>query len=583
LSSLWQRLPLAAKIALPYFLLTVVLALAGTYVATRLAARSANDRLTTALVEAVRAGDTELARLEEERLSALRELGPRPAAAPPPPARDRAGAGAALRPVPAGVDWAALVAADGSVLVRATREAVVDAPPSGATATVGSTAGSGAPAGRTDPEPADWAAVPAVGAALRGESDALGDRQAGLIADGQSALVAVAPLRVGAKVVGALVVGSDLAATARDLKRATLADAILYGPDGRVLASTLAPPPGGQLPPQPVPAAEDELRPAELSLGDRSLTLLVAPMRARGTTVGAFVAALPADAVWRVGADARTSLTLLFGGAMVLSLLLGIWIARTIVGPVLALVGAARALGAGDLTRRSGLRGRDEIGLLAQTFDAMAASLDQRQRDLAESYLRTVRALAAAVDAKDPYTHGHSQRVSAYATAAARYLGLDPSFVAEVEMGGLLHDVGKIGTPDGVLTKPGRLDDDEWAQIRKHPEAGAEILRPVGFGPVIMNVVLYHHERLNGRGFPRGLRGDQIPLEARIAAVCDAYDAMTSDRSYRRSLGREGAIGELRRGAGEQFDPACVEALIAVLPPDEPGMTPEPVGSTLRE
>jgi putative nucleotidyltransferase with HDIG domain len=331
-------------------------------------------------------------------------------------------------------------------------------------------------------------------------------------------------------------------------------------------------------------AAEEELRPAELSFGGRDYSLLVAPLHARGKTVGAFAAVLPADAVSRVGvADTRSSLAVLFGGAMILSVMLGVWIAGAIARPVLALVGAARALGAGDLTRRSGLAGGDEIGLLGQTFDAMAASLDQRQRDLAESYLRTVRALAAAVDAKDPYTHGHSQRVSAYATAVARRLELDPRMVAEVEMGGLLHDVGKIGTPDGVLTKPGKLDDDEWAQIRKHPEAGAEILRPVGFGPVIMNVVLYHHERLNGRGFPHGLRGDEIPLEARIAAVCDAYDAMTSDRSYRRSLGREGAVAELRRGAGEQFDPACVEALIAIMPPEEPNVTPVVVGSTLNQ
>jgi putative nucleotidyltransferase with HDIG domain len=423
-----------------------------------------------------------------------------------------------------------------------------------------------------------------VPAALRGESDALGDRQAGLLSEGEPALVAVAPLRSGSAVVGALVAASDLAATAADLKRATLADVVLYGPDGRVLASTLAPPPGGELPPQPVPAAEEELRPAELSFGDRDYSLLVAPLHARGKTVGAFAAVLPADAVSRVGvADTRSSLAVLFGGAMILSVMLGVWIAGAIARPVLTLVGAARALGAGDLTRRSGLTGGDEIGLLGQTFDAMAASLDQRQRDLAESYLRTVRALAAAVDAKDPYTHGHSQRVSAYATAVARQLELDPRMVAEVEMGGLLHDVGKIGTPDGVLTKPGKLDDDEWAQIRKHPEAGAEILRPVGFGPVIMNVVLYHHERLNGRGFPRGLRGDEIPLEARIAAVCDAYDAMTSDRSYRRSLGREGAVAELRRGAGEQFDPACVEALIAIMPPEEPYVTPVVVGSTLNQ
>src|SRR5262249_1770815 len=140
-----------------------------------------------------------------------------------------------------------------------------------------------------------------------------------------------------------------------------------------------------------------------------------------------------------------------------------------------------------------------------------------------------------------------------------------PAVVAEVEMGGLLHDVGKIGVPDSVLTKPGKLDDDEWAAIRKHPAIGAGIPRPAGFSQTGMDGGLYHPQRPNGRGCPLGLHRAAIPLTARIAAVCDAYDAMTSDRSYRRSLGRDGAIEELRRGAGEQFDAACVEAFVAAL------------------
>ena len=198
----------------------------------------------------------------------------------------------------------------------------------------------------------------------------------------------------------------------------------------------------------------------------------------------------------------------------------------------------------------------------------MAASLMRRDEQLAEAYVNTVRALAAAVDAKDPYTHGHSQRVSAYSVMSGRQLGLDDETLAALEMGGLLHDVGKIGVPDAVLTKPDRPTEEEWQLLKRHPVVGAEIVAPVGFSQPVLDVVRHHHERMSGRGYPDGLAGEAIPLVARIASVCDAYDTMTSDRAYRRGLGHENAVAELRRCAGEQFDLACVEALAVAV--DEP-------------
>jgi putative nucleotidyltransferase with HDIG domain len=245
--------------------------------------------------------------------------------------------------------------------------------------------------------------------------------------------------------------------------------------------------------------------------------------------------------------------------------MLGLAIARLIARPVNLLAAAARAVGAGDLARRSGVDGSDEIGVLGRTFDGMTSNLQLRQQQLAEAYLNTVRALAVAVDAKDPYTHGHSQRVAAYAVRVARQLGLDERLMPQIEMGGLLHDVGKIGVPDHVLLKPGKLDDAEFAMIKRHTEIGHEILRPVGFEPLVTDIVRHHHERMNGRGYPDGLNGESIPLVARIVCVCDAYDTMTSERAYQRSRGHEGAVAELRKWAGEQFDVVCVEALAAAV------------------
>jgi HD-GYP domain-containing protein (c-di-GMP phosphodiesterase class II) len=175
--------------------------------------------------------------------------------------------------------------------------------------------------------------------------------------------------------------------------------------------------------------------------------------------------------------------------------------------------------------------------------------------------LSTVRALAAAVDAKDPYTRGHSQRVSAFAVAVGRTLGLEAEELQELELAALLHDVGKIGVSNEVLSKPAALNLTEWTMMKLHPAQGADIL---GFVPQlagIAEVVRCHHERLDGSGYPKGLSGEEIPLLARIVSVCDAYDAMTSVRPYRGRMPMDAALDELRAEAGTKYDAAAVEAL----------------------
>jgi putative nucleotidyltransferase with HDIG domain len=566
MASLWGRLPLSFKISLPFFLLTLLVGVGGTYVATRLAWQAANDRLTIGLVEALRAADAELLGLEGRRVDALGKLLDGPELSAAIARRDAARLLDLLDPLPQDADWAAVVAADG-VTLAARRAAAPAQPGSGAAApTAGGAAGappaspSGLAVGRSRP----------VELALQGVADFSGERHGGLgDLSGAPSLVAAAPVHDGTRVVGALVVGSDMAAAAQRLKLATRADAALFDAEGHALVNTLAP---GQeraaLPAIDAAPADDELRPARMRAGDSEYVALVAPLRVRDATVGALAIALPAEAVESLGAETRQQLTWLFGGAMIAAAMLGFLISGLISRPIHALAVAARAVGAGDLARRSGVRGSDEIGTLGQTFDAMTANLQLRQHQLAEAYLNTVRALANAVDAKDPYTHGHSQRVAAYALRVARQLGLDDALMPQIEMGGLLHDVGKIGVPDHVLLKPGKLDDAEFEMIKRHAAIGHDILRPIGFEPTVMHIVRHHHERMNGRGYPDGLVGESIPLVARIVCVCDAYDTMTSDRAYQRSRGHAGAVDELRKWAGQQFDPACIEALATAV--DEP-------------
>ena len=183
--------------------------------------------------------------------------------------------------------------------------------------------------------------------------------------------------------------------------------------------------------------------------------------------------------------------------------------------------------------------------------------------------IERVVAMAQEIDRRECGTAEHSQVVARYAELTARELGLPDELVEDVRLAGLLHDVGKSGVADTVVSKPAALSDGEWRQMRYHPELGAALLNEAGLDDV-REWILCHHERPDGQGYPRGLVGEEIPLGARILAVADAYEAMTTDRVYRRAIGRWRAREELRRNAGTQFDRVVVEAFLRALERDEP-------------
>jgi ribonuclease P protein subunit RPR2 len=191
----------------------------------------------------------------------------------------------------------------------------------------------------------------------------------------------------------------------------------------------------------------------------------------------------------------------------------------------------------------------------------------RRAQQLRESYMATVRALSNAVEARDAYTGQHAERVSAYGVVLAAEAGYDVAANPQIEFGFLLHDVGKVAVPDAILFKTGPLTEEEYALISRHPVIGAEILRHVTFLGDGIDVVRHHHERWDGTGYPDGLRGEAIPLPARLFSVADALDALTSDRPYRPAVGFAEAREIIRAGAGTQFDPHVVAAYDAI--PDE--------------
>ena len=255
-------------------------------------------------------------------------------------------------------------------------------------------------------------------------------------------------------------------------------------------------------------------------------------------------------------------------GAIALALLGSLTLARLLARPIGQLsTSLARMAASHDVTSRLPLTGSSrEIDALTGTFNDLMASVALAEAQTEAAYTGAIRALATALDARDPYTAGHSDRVSVLSVAIGRTLSLSADDLEVLRLGALLHDIGKIGVPDDVLRKPGALTDAEFEFIRQHPVLGARILRSVPFLAPHIPIVELHHERPDGRGYPKGMRGDDIPLAARIVHVADAYDAMTSARAYRGARPSGDALRELWRCAGTEFHAEIVGALATALP-----------------
>ncbi len=199
------------------------------------------------------------------------------------------------------------------------------------------------------------------------------------------------------------------------------------------------------------------------------------------------------------------------------------------------------------------------------TFAANAYSKIKMANELEAQYTTTIEALVSALEARDPYTQAHTGRIRDLATALADAMQLGHAIRQSVRLGAILHDVGKIGISDSILRKEGPLTPEEWAIMRTHPEIGKKMLESIEFLAPALPVIYHHHERWDGTGYPEGLKGEEIPLGARIVAVCDTFDAMTTDRPYRKAAPIEKALDEILSHAGTQFDPACAALLVDLI------------------
>ncbi len=536
------------KIILPFMALTLAIAVAGTYLTTRVVAGSLAERFDNQLAEAARVTSDSFVRRERRHLEVIRAVSFTEGVAAAVANADREALRRLVLPIAANTasDRLEVLDGEGSLLfgvrlldVESLRYATVAA---------------GEPYAR-------W---PIVAGSLARRSDPRGDKFSGVLptADGE-ALYTAGPIFDGARLAGVVLVGSRLDGLLPAIKLEALADVTLYAPDGSALASTFAAGGAGELSARR--RALDELGAATAvretrALFGRDFDLLYGVLNLRDAPVAVFSVSLPSSFIASAASVTRLQMTVLFSIAAGGVLFTGWLLASALSRPITALAGTARAVVAGDLSARSGVRTRDEIGVLAQAFDSMTAHL-QRQ------HLSTIQALASAIDARDPYTLGHSVRVGRLALELGAKLGLSKVELQNLEIGGYLHDIGKIGVRDAVLLKAGGLTAEEKQAIEDHPRIGLRMFEAIEVADGVREFILSHHEKLDGTGYPQGLRAAELSAFARIGAVADIYDALTTERPYKPAFKVERALDILCREArAGRLDLSVVNALEDVVP-----------------
>ena len=296
------------------------------------------------------------------------------------------------------------------------------------------------------------------------------------------------------------------------------------------------------------------------------------PIVFKGKLLGTVLVGMNQTVLLEAQRQARYRIFEIFTIVLLAGLVAALGLSFLITRPIRELSAGVEDLKEGRRSRPLKIFSKDELGRLTESFNRMSELITEQQRDLSrytqeleEAYVSILRVLAVAIDARDPYTLGHSARVALHSLRIGEEIGLPKNQLEELEIASLFHDVGKLKTPDSILFKEKSLDSTEYDEIRHHPEDGAEILKKVKSLQKYVAAVKHHHEYYNGGGYPDGLDGDRIPLYAAIISIADTFDAMTSTRPYRIAQSKEEALKELEKGAGKQFHPSLVRAFLRAM------------------
>ena len=414
---------------------------------------------------------------------------------------------------------------------------------------------------------------PFVDNVLQGVNDPPGnDKFAGMVLDdlGDTFYVAGPLYDDSGNLAGVVLVGKSLPTLVREMRSATLAQITLYNDQGNALATSFPEMTGLSIFQAEIPAIFAHKDTSSLtrdvsklrSVQEAAIDYMevIAPWQVRyGQEQGLIGVALPKNFIVSTSQGLREQILLLIAGALFMIFVLGVGLSISITRPLIDLMKASLEASKGNLDVRVQPTSNDEIGILTKTFDQMIASLDKSNKDLMSTYDSTLEGWVKALALRDQGTEDHAMRVTIMSVRLASLMGITGQELVNIRRGALLHDIGKMGIPDAILQKPGPLMEEEWKIMKMHPEYAVTMLKPIEFLRAALDIPEYHHEKWDGSGYPKGIKGEEIPLAARLFTVVDVWDALRDNRYYRPSMPEEMVIALLKAESGTHFDPHLVD------------------------
>jgi putative nucleotidyltransferase with HDIG domain len=411
--------------------------------------------------------------------------------------------------------------------------------------------------------------------ALLQHADARGDKYAGYVkSDDRDYFYVAGPVYSdNNEFAGVILVGTPISSLVSQLREETLAQITLYDFEGKILASTFT---------SPLELANQEVRNVVLnqtnasfirSSSSRDMNVrnigyreLLTSWKVRGeTNLGVMGVALGESFLVSTTRVTRLQITIMTGLLLLLVIMFGVNLSILITHPIMQLVDASKKVKAGDLNVNVKSVSKDELALLTENFNQMIISMRESKNQILVSYDSTLEGWSKALEYRNEETKGHTDRVLELMLKAARELGIEESKMDHIRRGALLHDIGKMGIPDMILNKPHALTEEEQRIMQQHPVYACEMLKDIEFLKPALNIPYCHHEHWDGSGYPQGLKGEEIPIEARIFALVDAWDAITTDRPYRSAMTKDEAVNTIRSEIGSHFDPEIAERFLKLV------------------
>ncbi len=549
------HLSLRAKIVLPYLLLACGLAIGAAYIISQIVFDSIEERFLNQLLDVGKLSGEWMVREENRLLSTVRFIANSEDIDTSIQARDSEQLRGIVYPIVlnAGESETHILDAQGRALLSLYH------PPDALFENYEFTQGS-----------EEFSQVEFVLAVLNRQTDDMGDKFTGIMttARGDFLYIAGPILDNQNQLLGVVLVGKEINQIVRQLREELLAQVSIYNLEGRALGTTFLDTPviATDVAHSVLDNQDQKSLFRKLEISNSTYREIIGPWQARGgEDLGLIGLSFAENFLVRLNQTTWFKLLFFVLTAFILVTIVGYIIAQRISQPILNLNDAATRVSLGDLSVHVPTDGNDEIAHLTQEFNAMVTNLQRSKIDLVAAYDKTLEGWAKALELRDGDTMGHSQRVTGLTLRLAQEMSIPQEQLIHIQRGALLHDIGKMAIPDHILLKPGPLTEEEWATMRQHPTYAAEMLKGIPFLRPALDIPACHHEKWDGTGYPLGLKGEQIPLPARIFAVVDVWDALTSNRPYRAALPVEQTLETLCQKSATHFDPAVLQVFVNMI------------------